>query len=377
MTQSRLVFLGALCALALPAQAQPTLPTPVFPLLGQTMDAGEETLAWTGSESPDGPLLNYDVEIRTPTGVTLITSGIVVANGEGADETWLITAPLEEDTMYSWQVRARNLAGETSEFTERVLFGYKTDNEEPSAPVFITPLLDDDLATTQPVFRLTSSEDPEGGPVTHTLELDSSPSFNTADLLVFEPQASAKDEVSVDLKGTADFLAEDRVWHARATAVDAEGLSSEPEIISFFVRGDNAAPAVPELIRPQPNEVTTAHPTLVVGNVSDPEGDVVTYEFAVGPTRDLSGVAAVNSATREFEVTTELAGGYYWTVRARDEVGGRSDWAEPRYAVAADPAWGCAVSGDRMPSWWWLVCLVSLGLIRRRERQEGSARCLD
>ena len=66
------------------------------------------------------------------------------------------------------------------------------------------------------------------------------------------------------------------------------------------MRGDNEGPPTPELVRPAPNEVTEETPTLVVTTVADPEGDVVTYEFAVGDTRDLSGVAAVSSGTREF-----------------------------------------------------------------------------
>lgn len=370
MTRSRPALLGALCALALPslAVAEPTVPTPAFPLIGQTMDVGEETLRWVGSKSPEGLDLSYEVQVLTPTGVTEVASALV----EGPEVEWLIDVALEVDTMYSWQVRAVDTDGNRGEFSERVLFGYLTENSPPSTPLFIAPENESDVYTTQPEFRMVNSVDPEDGLVIHTLEVDSAASFNTSDLLIFEPQSDADGEVSVDMKGTGDVLREDATWYARATAVDAEGISASPDSISFFVRGDNAPPPTPDLVRPLANEVTGAHPTLVVSTVTDPEGDVVTYEFAIGGTRDLSDVGAVSSGTREIEVTQDLVGGFYWTVRARDDGGARSDWAEPRYGVAADPAWGCTTSGGGVLSWRWLSLVLGLGLMRRRR----LARCL-
>ncbi len=346
----------------------PSVPEAVFPLLGMTMRVGEETLEWEESTSPEGLPLEYDVELYDSAGLQLVTSGVVVGDDLGDGEEWLIDAVLVTDTLYSWRVRARDPAGRTSAFSDREVFGYETVNAPPTDPAFITPLDGADLATTQPEFRMNASVDLEGGVVTHRLELDTAPSFDTSDLLTFTPQGGGAGEVFVDLVAEDVTLVENATWYARVSSTDVEGLSSAPDTIDFFVRGGNDAPPVPELVRPLPNEVTDDTPTLVVTTVSDPEGDVVTYEFAVGDSRDLSGVAATASGTREWQVTTTLAGGYWWTVRAVDSEGARSAWAEPRYAVAVDPTWGsCSAVGSSHPGALWL--LLPLGMLIRRRRR--------
>ena len=180
------------------------------------------------------------------------------------------------------------------------------------------------------------------------------------------PRSAALERISARWTSSAS-LTENTTWYARISARDVEEQSATPDTISFFVRGGNEPPPVPQLVSPQENEVTDGTPTLVVTTVPDPEGDVVTYEFVVGDTRDLAGVVGVSSGTREWQVDRTLVGGYWWTVRAVDSQGARSDWAEPRYGLAVDPTWGsCSAAGQGSPHLLWLLLPLGLRIRRRR-----------
>jgi len=381
LIQRRLLKATALCALALPfsAVAEPTIPAPVFPLFGQTIeDSGDAKWSWTGSTSPDGLSLEYDVELFGPTTLFAVASGVVADNGTDDVLEWLVDDPTLLPGVYEWRVRARDDEGGESEWTEKVQFGFLLTNAPPSTPAFLSPTSEGAVETTQPLFVVQPSVDffPETDldlelPVVHTLLVDSSETFVSDDLVTLDMpivDSEESDEVvaMVDLEGTMTFLNEDTDYFARVTATDVDGAVVSSETITFTVRGENSAPATPDLVRPLPNEVTTANPTLRSTTVTDPEGDVVTYQFAVGSTKDLSGVAVVSSPTREFDVTQDLTGGFYWTVRAVDERDAASEWATPQYAVAADPAWGCTMADGGPANWTWLSLGLGLGLMRRR-----------
>ena len=349
----------------------PTVPIVVFPLLGQTMRTGEETLEWEESTSPEGLPLEYDVEVYDSAGLQLITGGVVSGDDAGDGEAWLIDVPLAEDTLYSWRVRARDPAGRSSAFSDREVFGYETVNAPPTQPLFISPLDGEDVATQQPEFRVSGSVDLEGAEVTYRLDIDTGPSFQTADSMTFTRQPGGANEWLVALSEEDVSLTENTVWYARVEATDVEGQSSASDMISFYVRGTNEAPPVPQLLRPLPNEVTTENPTLVVTMVTDPDDDVVSYEFVVSDTPDPTTAVSTISNTRSYEVNQPLTGGYYWTVRAVDASGATSVWAEPRYAVTFTPGpRSCSLVRSTSPQGLW-VCLA-LGVARRRRGRERA-----
>ncbi|MCO4770701.1 MAG: VCBS repeat-containing protein [Deltaproteobacteria bacterium] len=348
----------------------PTVPEPVFPVIGNTMQTGEEALEWLDSTSPEGLALEYDVRLYTSAAPNEpIASAVIVGDDSTEDEEWLIDIALVEETIYSWEVRSRDPAGRTSEFSDRQTFGYETANLPPTDPVFLSPVDDAQVGTTQPEFRINASVDPEGGPAEHLLEIDTSTSFDTADLLTFQPLPGAVGEVSTDLLVEGVELSENVTWYARVSARDIENQTSAPDIIEFFVRGGNEAPPVPELVRPLASEVTDVEPTLVVTTVADPEGDVVSYEFSWATAKGDVGASGTTSPTRELvaQGLTEGAG-YWWAVRAIDAEGARSDWSEARYFVVVDPTWGsCSAVGAVGPRSG-LLLLPLLVLLRRRRR---------
>jgi len=120
----------------------------------------------------------------------------------------------------------------------------------------------------------------------------------------------------------------------------AATASLEP--FTIRVTGGNEAPGVPMVEAPAPgSEVTTVRPSLVVRNVTDPDGDPVSYEFELyrGDTPDparavATAVQAAGVGTTAWAVPLDLADNawHLWRVRATDGAAS-SDWAQARFFV--------------------------------------------
>jgi len=127
--------------------------------------------------------------------------------------------------------------------------------------------------------------------------------------------------------------------HGRVRATDADGVNSPWSIIAWTSRGENDPPSVPELVTPEDNTVweTDELPVFVINNSTDPEGDEITYDFAlfadpegltllgelIDVAEDPSGATSVGHP-----VEVELIGDVYWTARAVDAEGAASEWAD-------------------------------------------------
>jgi len=348
----------------------PTIPEPEEPLTGEILQVGEETVVWNDATSPEGRELEYDVRILQDDGLTVVTEA-TVEDTEAALEAWDIDAVLTSETFYGWQVRAVDQASRASAYSAVEFFGYDTDNQAPEATVFVEPTDGGSVDSLTPIFVVSESLDPEGGPVTHEFMLDALESFDSEELFVAELVGDgAGGEARLEFEpGVA--LTEHATYHARIQGRDLEGGVSGIDQIAFFVRGDNDPPSVPELVSPAPLFIVDSNPTLTSGEAVDPEGDAVSYEFIVAVDSGLTNVLATGtSTTTSFDVEETLAGGAWWSARSVDEHGAASGWAEPRWLVAEDPTWGTCVAAlgpTRSPTSAALL-LALLGLVGLRRR---------
>ncbi|MCO4772433.1 MAG: PKD domain-containing protein, partial [Deltaproteobacteria bacterium] len=304
----------------------PGLASLTFPIDGETAASASPVLTWSEATDVDGDLLTYDVEVYDDEGV-LLTSTTEVA-GDGTSATWQVDVALDEDQFYSWTVLATDEHGLDGDWTEEESFFVSSENGAPSDTVFIRPENESQIVEVQPELEVSVSEDPEGGLVTYEFELDTVNTFDSADLVT----ASGSDSVW-SLADDGITLTE-TTWYARVAAVDEAGISSVPDTISFFVRGENDAPDVPELISPADGAEGEATPLLVVGTPLDPEGDVVFIDFRVARDAEMtdviaevSGVVADLAADTDWLVNVNISGTVYWTARAVDADGAASEWA--------------------------------------------------
>jgi len=355
----------------------PTIPVAEEPLTGEILQVGEEAVVWNDATSPEGRELVYDVRILQDDGLTVVTQD-TVADTEDLLEAWDIDAALTSETFYGWQVRAIDQASRASDYSPVEFFGYDTDNQAPEATVFVEPTDGGTVESLTPTFVVSESLDPEGGPVTHEFMLDSVASFDSGDLYTAEADGDGvggESRLEFALAGTGVELTEHGTYHARIQGQDLEGGVSAVDQIAFFVRGDNDPPEVPALVSPASMFVVDRNPTLEAGEVVDPEGDVVSYEFIVAVDRGLTNVLATGtSAGVTFDVEETLAGGAWWSVRSVDEFGAASAWADPRWLIAEDPSWGqcTATVGPPGHPTSAALLLALLGLVRLRRRVQRA-----
>ncbi len=365
------------------ANQAPDVPVLTFPIAGETAASATPILVWSEAEDIDGDEATYDVEVFDTAG-TLITSATGVV-GDGVSANWEVGVALDEDTWYAWTARAVDEHGLAGDFAADEVFFVSTSNAAPSDTVFIG--IDDgsSIVTLSPTLGSTVSTDPEGGPVQYWYEVDTVVGFNGADYAtatVSDPLWSLSDD------GIA--LPEDTWIYARVRALDEGGVSSVPDTITFFVRGDNDAPEVPVLSAPADGSEGGATPTLEVLDPVDPEGDAVLLDFLVARDAEMTEILAevtgklvTGTGTTTWLVDANLQGTVYWTARAVDLDGAASDWATPWSYVAPteavppagdddddDDGTGCdcqtSVAGGARTGLLALALLLPLGMLRRR-----------
>ena len=380
----------------------PPAPVALYPVDGETIGSTDVELLWTGLDDPDGDDLTFDVVLWDGLMETVLTEATGLSFEEARDVTgsWLVDITLDEDTWYAWQVRAIDEHGLDGDWSEAEDFFFDTSNAAPEGVVFVDPLDGDVVGTVSPVLVATEGVDPEEQELSYRFEIDLVSSFDSADLVGADLPGTDLGTVAWDLADDGVELPEDVTVHARVRAVDEGGVGSEWDVISFFVAGDNTPPDVPELLSPEDGaSVADSTPTLVVGNVEDPEGDLVFFDFVVARDEGLTDVVAAGSQIltgsgteggedqTSWRTDPDVDGDLFWSARATDELGAASEWATPfalsitsgeigddddsapnvttggvgcdcESSVAGEPAAGAPLA--------LLLALVGLGLRRRR-----------
>jgi PKD repeat protein len=322
----------------------PPVPVPLFPVDGETVALVDVELSWSCGDDIDGDMLTFDVVLWDDAMETILTEVFDVEPDEARDVTaaWLVDIGLDEDAYYHWQVRAVDEHLVEGDWSEAELFFFNTSNAAPEGVYFLDPLDGDVVGTVSPELLASEAIDPEGGELSYVFEVDTAPTFDSADLVGVELPETLTGAVLWDLAADGVELPEDVTVHARVRALDEEGVGSEWDVISFFVAGDNTAPETPVLLLPEDGaETDDVVPVFVVGNVLDPEGDLVFFDFVIA--RDLEMTDVVAAATdiltgsgplgdedqTSWRPDLNLDGELYWSARAVDELGAPSAWAEP------------------------------------------------
>jgi PKD repeat protein len=321
----------------------PPAPVPLYPIEGETVASVDLELSWSSLDDVDGDALVFDVVLWDEALETALTEAFGVAPGaRDVTASWTLDVGLDEDSFYFWQVRGVDEHGLAGAWSVEEPFFYSTDNAAPEGVVFVDPVDGDVVGTVSPELYASEGFDAEDGELTYTFEVDSVPTFDSADLVFADLPGTGTGEVLWDLAADGVELPENVVVHARVRGVDPEGVGSEWDVISFFVAGDNEPPPVPTLLAPADgDDVDGVALTLVLSNVDDPEGDLVFFDFIVTRDLEMTDVVAATSdvlvgsgglgteTETSWQVDVNLDGELYWSARAVDELGAPSAWAEP------------------------------------------------
>jgi WD40 repeat protein len=308
-----------------PNNRPPAVPELVAPADGATVSP-TPTLRVRLSD-PDGDQVQAVIEVRNGSGVVrTLETGFVASDSEAS----VSVDPSLEAGDYSWRARAKDSAGNASEWSSARAFTVETppNNRPPAVPELVAPA-DGATVSPTPTLRVRLS-DPDGDQVRAVIEVrNGSGVVRTLEtgLVASGSEASVSVDPSLEVG--------DYTWRARAK--DSAGNTSDwSNTRAFTVQTppNNRPPAVPELVAPADGATVSPTPTLRV-RLSDPDGDQVRAVIEVrngsGVVRTLETglVASGSEASVSVDPSLEV-GDYTWRARAKDSAGNESDWSSPR-----------------------------------------------
>jgi len=326
---------------------EPGVPTPIYPIDGQTVADAAPSMQWAPAEDVDNDELSYAVVIFAEDLETVVaeTDSVAIAETE-VNGSWQVDVALAEDTSYAWSVMATDEHGLEGAWSDPAPFFYTLSDSPPEGVELVSPVDGSSIPDRSPTLVATAGSDAEGEIVEYHFEVDSVATFDVSasSAVVSASQVNSDGEVKWRLSEDGVELEENAISYARVWAVDEAGIASAPHTISFEVRGDNDPPAVPTLLSPEDGAVAdSVTPALEASVTEDPEGDLVFYDVVVGTDAELSDVVAGgeglgllggtgplgNDDATSWRVDTNLNGDLYWSARAVDEFGAASEWALP------------------------------------------------
>jgi len=308
----------------------PFAPVPEQPDPGSRVATREPSMVVRNAVDPEGDALVYEFQLATDPSVdTVIASTSAVA--ETAPLTsWRSPITLTEGGTYYWRARAFDGASD-SPWSETAAFTVDSTNESPGAPSIVSPASAATVTSLAPALVAGLAIDPENDPLVYRFQIDATPAFDSPALQTSGDVTPASDSVSWT---PPSALSDDTSYFWRVAAKDAATQGPWAQS-TFRVNLANDPPTAPVPLAPADGEiVTTNQPTLRLRNATDPDGDVLTYDFIV---RDASqtvvaAVADVASGLMDTSMLTPVAlaenGAFTWQARARDaELAG--PWSAP------------------------------------------------
>lgn len=306
----------------------PAAPTMVFMDEGDTLDL---SLSWVDAD--------HDVPTRSFAHVdgsgASVAGGTLVLGAQTGTYRW--TAPPGSVAGNPYTLR---LTAADAEFnrTKSVLVVVRGVNRAPPTPVLEAPIAGAVVATGAPALSWANVVDPEGDPVSYDVEV-----YHGTDTDRLPDQtATVAAAMGASTSFTPSTIPENTrvTWRVRAKDNHPGGLSPWSGYERFLIDVANDAPPVPDLIKPGEGEVVPQRrPGVSALDVDDPEGDDLTYTFAIARDLDFTQVVWTSApvAVDAMSITTMASTGvdlvwgdtYFARVRAEDDRGGQSAWSPP------------------------------------------------
>ena len=297
----------------------PGVPNPIAP--SGSADILSPEFSVDPVTDPEGDAFVYRFEVYGDAELT-----DVVASWTDSEPVSTPDEPFEDDRGYFWRAQSEDALGSASAWSVREAFHVNTDNVLPPAPVILEPADGSSVASSSVTLTWAAVDEPDNEPVTYEYQVSRDEQFTRT----HAEGATAQTEVDLT------ELAEDSNYFVRVRALDPAGAGPYGTS-TFLVNAENTPPGTPVLVSPVGvGRVDVGKPpalddvTLIFEPAVDLDGDAVTHTITVmtdagDPVIELEG---------DGEVDVSLdAGGYTWTVYARDAQGVRGEAPAPEAFV--------------------------------------------
>ncbi|GAA5786682.1 hypothetical protein [Chitiniphilus shinanonensis] len=318
----------------------PAIPLLQAPLAGAQVTSLKPALSvQTGTNAQD-PTASVQFELYGDEALTqLVKSGSVTKAASGPTQFELDT-PLSDNMPYWWRARAYDGTGLYSAWVNGWFF-VNQFNDAPEHFNLTHPAPGAEVAVLQPSLSWTNATDKDGDAIRYAVavyaDVAATQLVTDVDGLVPGEQGSTTWQVAVP-------LGNHRTYYWRVTARDALGAQTQTALRPFTVDTGNGAPGTPSIVSPLPGtQSATADTPLVVGNVVDPDQDLVTYLFEIDTVETFdssdkrsSGPVVQGTADTTSWVAQGLVENkrYFWRVQAQDGRTG-SNWVVGQFLVNA------------------------------------------
>ena len=285
-------------------------------------------LSWSNALDKDGDTVSYGVRVW---GNTALTESVASVDGVPAHpsgtSSWRLSAPVQPNKTYWWQVIATDTLGAQTVTAARP-FTLAGGNSAPTAPVILSPAPGASVPTLSPMLSVTNATDPDNDLLTYVFEVDTVASFDSG-----AKRSSA--EVVQQAGGVTSWqvngLVENTRYHWRVKAQD--GTSESAWVTSTFVANAvNDAPSVPTIANPgHAAWVSSVTPLLQLNSSVDADDTELRYEFEVSVSSSMNPLLQAGSAATTAWTSPALADKavYWWRARAVDPHGTASAWSLP------------------------------------------------
>lgn len=300
---------------------------PAAPAISSPADASSvavltPALTVGNASDPDSANLTYNFEVALdPDFSRIVASAKGIPAGPGAT-SWQVSLPLVENGWYFWRAQADDWLIE-GPWSTTARFLVNTANESPSAPIITTPSNGSAIAALATDVVVTNSSDPDSSSLSYYFEADTVPTFDSTNIIRSGSVAEGQRSTLWYMAGLLDNTR----YHIRVKASDGSTDSPWSAVTGFFANTVNDPPTTPTIANPSNGAgVNVLSPTLSVHKSSDPDRDILTYEFAVyadaamaNLVTQASGIAEqgeITSWTTPVTLTENMT--YYWHARVFD-----------------------------------------------------------
>ncbi|MFH0926097.1 MAG: leucine-rich repeat protein [bacterium] len=211
------------------------------------------------------------------------------------------------------------------------------ENILPTAPGCNSPENDDEVDSEKPTLSINNAVDNDGDTLTYTFEVYADEGLTN---LVASESGIVETATTTSWKVKNKLDNEDAYYYWQAKANDGHEDGPWMKTVRFFLNKNNTPPSIPEFDSPADGgEVTDIQPTLTITNATDPEKSSLYYEFEVYADEGMKNCKSRktdvfqddDSETTSWRVGDDLFENtsYWWSARARDNKGAKSDWIKP------------------------------------------------